>query len=89
MSVPITHASTSTPRALDEEAPKASQWRRQVIGIVGGLALALLAFFLFPASGVDQVMKSPPLRLARTSSPSPTSVCGSSSSRRSSSESGG
>lgn len=55
MSVPITHASTSTPRALDEEAPKASQWRRQVIGIVGGLALALLAFFLFPASGVDQV----------------------------------
>lgn len=55
MSVPITHASTSTPRALDEEAPKASQWRRQIIGIVGGLALALLAFFLFPASGVDQV----------------------------------
>lgn len=55
MSVPITHESTSVPRASKEKAPEPSAWRRQAIGIVAGLALAILAFFLFPASGVDQV----------------------------------
>lgn len=55
MSVPITHESTSVPRASKEKILGKGAWTRQIIGIVGGLALASLAFFLFPANGVDQV----------------------------------
>lgn len=55
MSVPITHESTSIPRAKKEKAPQASAWTRQIIGIIAGLVLATLAFFIFPKSGVDQV----------------------------------
>ncbi|WP_321780120.1 DASS family sodium-coupled anion symporter [Schaalia cardiffensis] len=55
MSVPITHESTSVARAEKEEALDKSAWMRSFIGIFLGLALAILAFYIFPKSGVEQV----------------------------------
>ena len=55
MSTPITHESTSVALAEAEVPPKASTWKRQMIGILVGLGLASLVFLTFPADSVDQV----------------------------------
>ncbi|QPK81538.1 DASS family sodium-coupled anion symporter [Schaalia sp. ZJ405] len=55
MGIPITHEATTVAPGTQEKAPDSGTWKRQIIGIVSGLALAALVFFLFPASGVDQI----------------------------------
>ncbi|QPK79274.1 DASS family sodium-coupled anion symporter [Corynebacterium lizhenjunii] len=58
MSTPITHQSTAHTEGEDDHGVKAAEWRRQLIGLFTGLALALLVWFIFPADAVDTVMQS-------------------------------
>lgn len=55
MGIPIVHDSTSVAPATLEKTPETGVWTRQIIGIIGGLALATFAYFIFPADGVEQI----------------------------------
>ncbi|MGV0326537.1 SLC13 family permease [Corynebacterium confusum] len=58
MTTPQTHESTAHPEGEEDKGVKKGELRRQLIGIVGGLALAIIVFFIFPASSVETVMNS-------------------------------
>lgn len=55
MSTPITHESTSVAPATREKTVSDAERIRRIVGIVGGLGLAALVFYIFPSSGVDQI----------------------------------
>ncbi|OFS22196.1 DASS family sodium-coupled anion symporter [Corynebacterium sp. HMSC04H06] len=58
MTTPQTHESTAHAEGEEDKGVKKGELRRQLIGIVGGLALAIIVFFIFPASSVETVMNS-------------------------------
>ncbi|MEX3515576.1 MULTISPECIES: SLC13 family permease [unclassified Corynebacterium] len=58
MTTPQTHESTAHSEGEEDKGVKKGELRRQLIGIVGGLALAIIVFFIFPASSVETVMNS-------------------------------
>ncbi|MFI5504723.1 SLC13 family permease [Corynebacterium kutscheri] len=60
MSTPITHESSSHSLAEDAEVRDQSESRRQITGLIVGIALAVLIYFIFPASAVDTVLSSDP-----------------------------
>lgn len=55
MSVPITQSPQSTAPATKEERPDTATRRRRLAGIFLGISLAILVFYFFPTSGVEQV----------------------------------
>ncbi|MDC4233503.1 DASS family sodium-coupled anion symporter [Actinomyces sp. B33] len=56
MSTPISASPHPRPTSQPHETRHSDfQWKRQIIGIVGGLALAILAYVFFPSTGADQV----------------------------------
>ncbi|MCL3778060.1 MULTISPECIES: DASS family sodium-coupled anion symporter [unclassified Actinomyces] len=55
MSVPHTLTSSSKAPAVSEGLADRTTVRRRLIGVLVGLALAALAYYLFPASGAEQV----------------------------------
>ncbi|GAA1472778.1 DASS family sodium-coupled anion symporter [Corynebacterium felinum] len=60
MSTPITHESSSHALVEDAEIRDQSEWRRQAMGMIVGLALAVLIYFIFPESAIDVVAKADP-----------------------------
>lgn len=53
-----THESTAHAEGEDAAAPNAGVWNLQIIGIIGGLVLALAVYFLFPGNAADTVLNS-------------------------------
>ncbi len=60
VSTPVTHESSAHAPAADAEAPPASAWRRQAFGLILGVVLALIVYYLFPESAADTVNKAYP-----------------------------
>lgn len=58
MTVPHVHESTAHAEGEDDHGVQPGEWRRQVIGLIVGLALAALVFFIFPSNAVETVMQS-------------------------------
>ena len=58
MTTPQTHESTSRAPGELDEGPAPQEWRRQIIGLIAGLVLGGLVFFIFPANAVDAVLQS-------------------------------
>lgn len=55
MSVPHTLASSSKAPATSEDLADTTTTRRRMVGVLLGLVLAAVAYYLFPASGAEQV----------------------------------
>lgn len=60
MSTPITHESSSHALVEDAELRDQKEWKRQGLGLLAGLALAALIYFIFPASAVDTIAEVDP-----------------------------
>lgn len=60
MSIPITHESNAHALAEDAEVHDKKEVRRQIIGMITGLVLAVIIYFIFPQSSVDLVAKADP-----------------------------
>ena len=58
MSTPVTHESAALSDGDLAKAPEPSEWRRQRIGLIAGVVLAVLVYFLFPADAADTVVQS-------------------------------
>ncbi|HAT1251210.1 TPA: DASS family sodium-coupled anion symporter [Corynebacterium striatum] len=58
MTTPHTHESTAHVEGEDDRGVKQSEWRRMVIGLFLGVALAALVWFLFPSNAVETVLQS-------------------------------
>lgn len=58
MTTPHTHESTAHVEGEDDHGVKQSEWRRMVIGLFLGVALAALVWFLFPSNAVETVLQS-------------------------------
>lgn len=59
MSTPVTHDSTALSDGDLAASPEPGEWRRQLIGLILGVVLAALVFWLFPAGAADTVANSP------------------------------
>lgn len=53
-----THESTSHTEGEDSVAPDKREWAFQIAGIIGGLVLAALVYFLFPSNAAETVLQS-------------------------------
>jgi hypothetical protein len=60
MSTPITHESSSHALVEDAEVRDPKEWRRQLIGMIAGVMLALLVYAVFPDSAVTMVNQADP-----------------------------
>lgn len=58
MSTPVVHDSSALSDGDLAKAPEPGEWRRQLIGLILGVALAALIWFIFPASAPDTVSQS-------------------------------
>lgn len=56
MSTPITHESTSRSTGNEATPPTGTQRGRRLVGLLGGLLLAVCAYYLLPADAIDQVV---------------------------------
>lgn len=59
MTTPQTHVSTSHTEGEDDRGVDTREWRRMAIGLILGLVLAALVWFLFPSNAVEAVLESP------------------------------
>lgn len=59
MTTPQTHVSTAHTEGEDDRGVDRKDWRRMAIGLIVGLALAILVWFIFPSNAVDTVLESP------------------------------
>lgn len=59
MTTPHTHVSTSHTEGEDDRGVDTREWRRMAIGLILGLVLAALVWFLFPSNAVETVLQSP------------------------------
>ena len=59
MTTPQTHVSTSHTEGEDDRGVDTREWRRMAIGLILGLVLAALVWFLFPSNAVETVLQSP------------------------------
>ena len=59
MTTPHTHVSTSHTEGEDDHGVDTREWRRMAIGLILGLVLAALVWFLFPSNAVETVLESP------------------------------
>ena len=59
MTTPQTHVSTSHTKGEDDRGVDTREWRRMAIGLILGLVLAALVWFLFPSNAVEAVLESP------------------------------
>ncbi len=60
MSIPITHESSSHSLVEDAEIRDPKEWHRQLIGLLVGILLALVIYFIFPESAVTLVNEADP-----------------------------
>lgn len=58
VSTPDIQESTSQAAGEDTEIREQREWHRQAFGIVLGLALAALVYFIFPENAPETVMQS-------------------------------
>ena len=58
MSTPVIHDSAALSDGDKAKAPEPGEWRRQLIGLIAGVALALLVYFFFPSGAADTVAQS-------------------------------
>lgn len=58
MTTPQTHESTAQAAGDADLGVSPGEWRRQVIGLIAGIVLALAVYAFFPTSAVDTVMQS-------------------------------
>ena len=59
MTTPQTHVSTAHTEGEDDRGVDTREWRRMAIGLIVGLVLAALVWFIFPSNAVDTVLQSP------------------------------
>lgn len=59
MSTPVTHQSSALSDGDLAKSPEPGEWRRQLIGLLAGIALAVLVYYIFPAGAGDTVAASP------------------------------
>ena len=59
MTTPQTHVSTAHTEGEDDRGVDTREWRRMAIGLIVGLILAALVWFIFPSNAVDTVLQSP------------------------------
>ncbi|KKO78064.1 carboxylate transporter [Corynebacterium minutissimum] len=59
MTTPQTHVSTAHTEGEDDRGVDTREWRRMAIGLILGLVLAALVWFLFPSNAVETVLQSP------------------------------
>ena len=58
MSTPVVHDSSALSDGDLAKAPEPGEWRRQLIGLIVGVALAALIWFIFPANAPETVAQS-------------------------------
>lgn len=58
MSTPVVHESTALSDGDRAPGPEAGEWRRQLIGLLTGIVLAILVYIFFPAGAADTVAQS-------------------------------
>ena len=58
MTTPQTHESTAHVEGEEDHGVAKREWRRMLIGLFLGLALAALVWFIFPSNAVDTVLQS-------------------------------
>ncbi|AQQ14295.1 Sodium-dependent dicarboxylate transporter SdcS [Corynebacterium glaucum] len=59
MSTPVVHDSSALSDGDLAPSPEPGEWRRQLIGLLAGIALAILIYFIFPSGAGDTVAASP------------------------------
>ena len=59
MTTPHTHVSTAHAEGEDDRGIDRKDWRRMAIGLIVGLILAALVWFIFPSNAVETVLESP------------------------------
>ncbi len=59
MSTLVTHESSALSEGDLAKSPEPGEWRRQLIGLLAGIALAVLVYFIFPSGAADTVANSP------------------------------
>ncbi|QYH20321.1 DASS family sodium-coupled anion symporter [Corynebacterium aquatimens] len=59
MSTPVTHQSSALSDGDLAKSPEPGEWRRQLIGLILGVALAILVYYIFPTGAGDTVANSP------------------------------
>ncbi|MCS4492147.1 MULTISPECIES: DASS family sodium-coupled anion symporter [unclassified Corynebacterium] len=60
MSIPIIHESSAHALAEDSQALDPKEWRREAIGLIGGLVAAIIIYLIFPQSSVELVRELKP-----------------------------
>lgn len=60
MSTPIIHKSSSHALVEDAEVRDPREWHRQFIGMLVGILLAIVVYFIFPASAANMVNELDP-----------------------------
>ena len=58
MSTPVIHDSAALSDGDLAKAPEPGEWRRQLIGLITGVVLAVLVYFFFPSGAADTVSQS-------------------------------
>lgn len=58
MSTPVLHESSALSDGELAKSPEPGEWRRQLIGLIAGVLLALLVYYIFPDSAADTVSQS-------------------------------
>lgn len=59
MSTPVTHASSALSDGDLSKSPEPGEWRRQLIGLIAGIVLAVLVYWIFPSGAAETVAQSP------------------------------
>ena len=58
MSTPVMHESSALSDGELAKSPEPGEWRRQLIGLIAGVLLALLVYYIFPGSAAETVQQS-------------------------------
>ncbi|OEY24322.1 carboxylate transporter [Corynebacterium sp. BCW_4722] len=58
MSTPVTHESSELSDGDLAKSPEPGEWRRQLIGLIAGIVLAVIVYWIFPSGAAETVQQS-------------------------------